>query len=457
MYYIKSLVMNIEARSEKKQDYFKRLKFYIHTFGCQMNENDSERIGGILAQEGAIKSNSLENSDLIIVNTCAVRQKSEEKLFSLLGRLTRMKKRKKFVIGIVGCVAQLRGAQLLEKNSEVDFILGPDNYRDLNRVILTHFGEKFMDTHWSRQWKEIPSEHVLRESDISALVTIMEGCNNFCSYCIVPFTRGREKFRPFPNIIKEVKHLADNGYKEIQLLGQNVNSYRGPNSGKDFSALLREVNSILGIEWIRFITSHPKTFTRDIALAMKEGEKICSQLHLPLQSGSSSVLRRMNRGYTREEYLEKIKFLRDLMPDISLSTDIIVGFPGEKEKEFQETLKILEEIRYTNIFSFRYSPRPLTSASRMADDVSFEVKKRRLIEVQELQKNIQLKKNKSMIGQVIKVLCLGKSKKDPQIFSGRNQGFQVVNFKSPKDLTGEFTPVLITSCGPHSLQGEKEN
>jgi tRNA-2-methylthio-N6-dimethylallyladenosine synthase len=457
MYYINSSVMDIEVRSEKKQGYFKNLKFYIHTFGCQMNENDSERIGGILTQEGAQRSNSLEKSDLIIVNTCAVRQKSEEKLFSLLGRLTRMKKRKNLIIGVVGCVAQLHQAKLLEKNSEVDFVLGPDNYRDLNQVILKHFGEKFMATRWSRQWKEIPSEHVLRESDISGFVTIMEGCNNFCSYCIVPFTRGREKFRPFPNIIKEVKDLADNGYKEIQLLGQNVNSYRDPSSGKDFSALLREVNSIPGIEWIRFITSHPTKFTLDIALAMKEGEKICPQLHLPLQSGSSSVLRRMNRGYTREEYLEKIKLLRDLMPGISLNTDIIVGFPGETEKEFQDTLKILEEVRYTNIFSFRYSPRPLTAASRMTDDVPFEIKKRRLIEVQELQKNIQLEKNKSMIGRVIKVLCLGKSKKNPQIFSGRNQGFQVVNFKSPRDFTGEFTPVLITSCGPHSLQGETVN
>ncbi len=251
--------------------------------------------------------------------------------------------------------------------------------------------------------------------------------------------------------------MADNGYKEIQFLGQNVNSYGDASSGKDFSALLREVNSIPGIEWIRFITSHPTNFTQDIALAMKEGEKICPQLHLPLQSGSSSVLRRMNRGYTRDEYLEKIKLLRDLMPGISLSTDIIVGFPGETEKEFQDTLKILEEVRYTNIFSFRYSPRPLTAASRMRDDVPFEVKKRRLIEVQELQKSIQLEKNESMVGRVIKVLCLGKSKKNPQVFSGRNEGFQVVNFKSPKDLTGEFAPVLITSCGPHSLQGEKAN
>jgi len=449
--------MNIEARSEKKQVYFKTLKFYIHTFGCQMNENDSERIGGILAQNGAQKSNSLENSNLIIVNTCAVRQKSEEKLFSLLGRLAQMKKRKNLIIGVVGCVAQLHRAQLLEKNLYIDFVLGPDNYSDLTQVILKHFGEKFMSTSWSREWKEIPAEHILRENDISAFVTIMEGCNNFCSYCIVPFTRGREKFRPFQKVIQEIKDLTLKGYKEVQLLGQNVNSYRDSSSGKDFSALLREANSIPGMEWIRFITSHPKNFTLDIVLAMKEGEKICHQLHLPIQSGSSSVLRRMNRSYTREEYFEKITLLRDLMPDISLSTDIIVGFPGETEKEFQETLRILEEVRYTNIFSFRYSPRPLTAASRMKDDVPLEVKKRRLIEVQELQKKIQLEKNRSLTGQALKVLCLGKSKKDPQIFSGRNEAFQVVNFKSRTDLTGEFIPVLITSCGPHSLQGEAVN
>jgi len=446
--------MNIEALPVKLQANLKNLKFYIHTFGCQMNENDSERIGGILIQMGAQKSNSLENSNLIIVNTCAVRRKSEEKLFSFLGRLAQMKRSKNLIIGVVGCVAQLHRTQLLKKNSYIDFILGPDNYSTLTQVILRHFGQKFISTSWSRKWKEIPSEQIMRESDISAFVTIMEGCNNFCSYCIVPFTRGREKFRPFHNTIQEVKDLALKGYQEVQLLGQNVNTYRDSSSGKDFSSLLREVNSIPGIEWIRFITSHPKNFTPDIALAMKEGDKICHQLHLPIQSGSSSVLRRMNRGYTTEEYFEKIALLRDLMPDISLSTDIIVGFPGETEKEFQETLEILKGVRYTNIFSFRYSPRPLTAASRMKDDVPFEVKKRRLIEVQTLQKKIQLEKNKSLIGQVIKVLCLGKSKKDPRIFSGRNEGFQVVNFKSRKNLTGKFVDVLITSCGPHSLQGD---
>jgi tRNA-2-methylthio-N6-dimethylallyladenosine synthase len=443
-------------RLEKKQANPKNLKFYIHTFGCQMNENDSERMAGILTQIGAQKSDSLEKSNLVIINTCAVRQKSEEKLFSLLGRLAQMKKRKNLIIGVVGCVAQLHRSQLLKKNS-VDFVLGPDNYSALTQVIPSHLGEKFISTSWSPEWREIPPAYTLRESSISAYVTIMEGCNNFCSYCIVPFTRGREKFRPFPSIIQEVKDSAQKGYKEVQLLGQNVNSYRDPCSGKNFAALLREVDGIQGIEWIRFISSHPKNFTRDIAIAMKAGDKICHQLHLPIQSGSSSTLKRMNRGYGREKYLEKIALLRDLMPDISLSTDIIVGFPGETDKEFQETLKILEDVCFTNIFSFRYSPRPLTTASRMRNDVPFEVKKRRLIEVQELQNRIQLKKNKSLIGQVIKVLCLGKSKKDSQVFSGRNEGFQVVNFESKKDLTGKFADVLITSCGPHSLKGKAVN
>ena len=256
------------------------------------------------------------------------------------------------------------------------------------------------------------------------------------------------------NIIQEIKELRDTGYLEIQLLGQNVNSYKDPQTGKDFSALLREANRIDDIEWIRFITSHPKDFLPEIGLAMRESEKVCHQLHLPVQSGSSSVLNRMNRGYTREDYLEKIGMLRDFMPDISLSTDIIVGFPGETEEEYKETFSLLEKVRFTNIFSFRYSVRPMTAASKRKDTVSFEDKRRRLIEVQSLQKKIQLEHNQSLIGCVMKVLCLGKSKKDSKIFSGRNEGYQVVNFKSKKDFIGKFVNVRITSCGPYSLIGE---
>jgi tRNA-2-methylthio-N6-dimethylallyladenosine synthase len=285
----------------------------------------------------------------------------------------------------------------------------------------------------------------------------MEGCDNFCSYCVVPYTRGREKYRSISSILKEAEELASRGYKEIQLLGQNVNSYRDPDTGISFAYLLREINNITGIQWIRFITSHPKNFTDEIAYAMKELRKVCHQLHLPVQSGSTSVLKRMKRGYTRENYLRKIDLLRKLMPDIHLSTDIIVGFPGETEAEFQETLSLLSDIKYTNIFSFRYSPRPFTAASKMEDSVPFEKKKSRLIQVQELQKEIQRENNKSTIGQTQKVLCTGTSKKDPHVYAGRNSGYQVVNFTSPKNVLDQFIRVRILSCGPYSLSGERHN
>jgi len=270
----------------------------------------------------------------------------------------------------------------------------------------------------------------------------------------VPFTRGREKYRPIQNILEEAEELASQGYKEIQFLGQNVNSYIDPESGNNFSVLLRESNNIAGIEWIRFITSHPKNFTDEIAHTMKDAHKVCHQLHLPIQSGSTSVLKRMNRGYTRKGYLEKIALLRKLMPDIHLSTDIIVGFPGETQEEFQQTMSLLEHIKYTNIFSFRYSPRPLTAAVKKEDDIPFEVKKDRLIQVQALQKKIQFEKNKSLIGQTQKILCTGKSKKDPMVYSGRNAGYQVVNFNSPNDVLHQFIRVQIIACGPYSLFGE---
>lgn len=434
----------------------KELKFYIHTFGCQMNENDSERIAGILTAAGAKKSDSPDKSDLLIVNTCAVREKAEEKLSSYLGNLALFKKGRNVSIGVVGCVAQLHKSKLMDKKPFIDFVLGPDNYNQLTHIIKSTYREKFISTNWSPELDESLHKLTLRKSKISAYVTIMEGCNNFCSYCIVPYTRGREKFRLKHNILREVQDLVSQGYKEIFLLGQNVNSYVDPKTGEGFSSLLKEINSFNGIEWIRFITSHPKNFNKDIASIMKESEKVCHQLHLPIQSGSSSVLERMNRKYTREEYLKKITFIRDLMPDVSLSTDIIVGFPGETEEEFQDTLSLLREVRYTNIFSFRYSPRPLTAASKEKETVSIEEKRRRLIEVQKLQKNIQIKLNKTFIGRVVKVLCSGKSKKDPHIYTGRNDGHQVVNFKSQKNVIGQFVDVQISSCGPYSLFGETD-
>lgn len=430
------------------------MKFFIHTFGCQMNESDSEHITGILIHAGAIRTHSPEESDIIIINTCAVRGKTEEKLFSLLGRMASLKKQKDIRVGVVGCIAQLYGADLMKKSPGIDFILGPDTYSRLPQFLEESLGEKFISTEWSREWHGLNSDAVIRENKVSAYVPVMEGCNNYCSYCIVPFTRGREKFRPLPSILAELRGIADDGYKEVQLLGQNVNSYEDPKTGRPFPELLREASSIRDIEWVRFITSHPKNFSEDIARTMAESGKICRQLHLPVQSGSTSVLSRMNRGYTQKEYMDKIALLRELMPDISLSTDIIVGFPGETEKEFRETLRLLEKVRFTNIFSFRYSPRPLTQASQLRDSVPFEEKRNRLMEVQTFQKKIQMEDNRVRIGQVMKVLCTGRSKKSPDIFSGRNEGHQVVNFSSPEMAQEKFVEVLITGCGPYSLRGE---
>ena len=430
------------------------MKFFIHTFGCQMNVSDSEHIAGMLSASGMTPSPNPEESDVIIVNTCAVREKSEEKFFSFLGRLESLKREKGTMIGVVGCIAQLHKSKIWDKKPSLDFIVGPDNYAKIPEIVHSRSGEKVLFTEWRAEWNDQSCQQIQRESKVSAYISIMEGCNNFCSYCIVPFTRGREKYRPIASILKEAAELASKGYKEIQLLGQNVNSYIDPDTGEDFVHLLKKMDEIDSIEWIRFITSHPKNFSDEIAYVMKETNKVCHQLHLPVQSGSTSVLQRMNRGYARKDYLQKIELLRKLMPDIHLSTDIIVGFPGETQAEFQETLSLLSYVRYTNIFSFRYSPRPRTAAARMKNNVHFQLKKDRLIQVQALQKQIQLEKNESSIGTTQKVLCTGVSKKDPHVYAGRNAGYQVVNFTSPEDVRDRFIHVKILSCGPYSLFGE---
>lgn len=433
----------------------RNLKFFIRTFGCQMNENDSERMAGMLRHAGAVKTERPEEANILIINTCAVRQKSEEKLYSYLGRVSRLKKKKPVRVGVTGCVAQLRGPELLQEKFDVDFILGPDNYGQLPRLVQRGLAEKHISTSRSKEWRETPPELVFRENAVSAYVTIMEGCNNFCAYCIVPFTRGREKFRPLRSILAEVSGLADRGYKEIQLLGQNVNSYRDPESGKGFPPLLGEVSRVEGIAWIRFLSSHPKNFNLETAEVMARTRKICRQLHLPLQSGSTAVLRKMSRGYTKDDYLDKVALLRRLMPEISLSTDIIVGFPGETDKDLEETLEVLEEVRFAKIFSFCYSPRPLTEACRFEDNVPLEEKRSRLEEVQRLQKKIQLQSHSRQVGRVMPVLCLGRGKKTPHFYAGRNEGDEVVNFRSEQDCTETFVDVRITACGPFSLSGER--
>ncbi len=428
------------------------MKFFVHTFGCQMNENDSERITGILKDAGAQLAASPQDSDLVIINTCAVREKSEEKLYSYLGRLKRLKKEKNIAIGVAGCVAQLYKDDLIKEKPYINFVVGPDNYWRIPHFLKYEFNGKNIAVSWNRQWKNYSTLSFERESTFSAYVTIMKGCNNFCSYCIVPYTRGREKYRPMRNIFQEVKDLASNGFKEIQLLGQNVNSYKDPDSGKDFSFLLNLVSQVDGIKWIRFISSHPKNFTEKIIDTMAKTDKICSQVHLPVQSGSSSILKSMNRKYSREDYLELIEIIKKKIPHISLSTDIIVGYPGETEDDFNQTMSLLKAVRFHNIFSFRYSPRPLTSASKLKDTVPFEVKKNRLMKLQNYQKKIQCEINNSMKGKTMKVLCTGRSKRN-NFYSGRNEAHQVVNFQSHRDVYGQWVEVRITSFGPYSLFG----
>ncbi len=351
-------------------------------------------------------------------------------------------------------MAQIEGADLPARRRGGDFVAGPGSYprlpEILARALETPAG---VDIGRGPEWPDAPPPLVARRSPVSAYVTVMEGCDNFCSYCIVPLARGREKSRPLPSIRAELDGLVRAGYKEIQLLGQNVNSYRDPGSGTGFAALLAEVGRLRGPEWIRFLTSHPKDFGPDLVEAMASSPRICRQLHLPLQSGADSVLERMNRRYTRDAYLDLVARLRARLPDLSLSTDIIVGFPGETEAEFKQTLSALEEIGFAAIFSFRYSPRPGTAAAGRPDDVPLEVKRRRLIEVQALQKRLQTEFHRGLIGRRLRVLVTGPGKKDPAAYSGRTEGGQVVNFRAAAGAAGSFLDLEITGAGPYSLRG----
>jgi tRNA-2-methylthio-N6-dimethylallyladenosine synthase len=430
------------------------MKFFVRTFGCQMNENDSEHIAGVLAAAGAEKAAGPEEADVVVVNTCAVRAKSEEKLFSYLGRLSALKKKRPVLIGVAGCVAQIAPERLLQSRPFIDFVIGPDNYAELPSIVAKAATGRCLATGRTQAWREFGPAQIIRESVASAFITVMEGCDNFCAYCVVPFARGREKSRPLGGILREVRELAAAGYKEVHFLGQNVNSYRDPDSGRGFSAVLDEACGVPGLEWVRFITSHPGKFDDDLVAAMARNPKVCRALHLPIQSGSTAVLKRMNRGYSREAYLDLVARLRTALPGLLLTTDVIVGFPGETETDFEATCDALRRVRFAGLFSFRYSPRRLTAASRMKDDVPFEVKRRRLLELQNLQKAIQLEVHRSFVGRDLQVLVTGPSRKGGGRFSGRSEGNLVVNFAASAAKVGQFVTVRITGCGPYSLHGE---
>jgi tRNA-2-methylthio-N6-dimethylallyladenosine synthase len=430
--------------------------FHIITFGCQMNEHDSERMTGILEERGCASAPVAEDADMIILNTCSIREKAEQKFFSELGRLRNLKAAKPGLkIAVAGCIAQQEGSNILSRAPYVDMIFGPSDIARLSDMVDKGQSQSspVIDTSGDTEYhrKHIPA---VRSDKIKAWVSIMYGCDNFCTYCVVPYLRGRERSRPSGDIVSEVRELAQKGYKEVTLLGQNVNSYgRGLEQSVDFPSLLRLVNDVPGIERIRFVTSHPRDLSDGLITAVRDLPKVCEFLHLPIQSGSDRMLASMNRKYNRDDYLDKIKRLRDAVPDIALTTDIIVGFPGETEQDFEMTVKLLEEVRYDGIFAFKYSKRPGTAALKLSDHLPEQVKEERLTRVLDLQKTITVKKNKTLAGTIQEVLVDGYSKRGGTV-TGRTRGNKVVNVDGPASLIGSLVHVKITSPGVNSLTGK---
>jgi tRNA-2-methylthio-N6-dimethylallyladenosine synthase len=435
-------------------------KLYIQTYGCQMNQYDSERIARVLGRFDYIPTERIESADLILLNTCSVRDKAEQKVYSALGSWKELKdKREGVIIGVGGCVAQQEGERLLKRVPHLDLVFGTQSIHKLPEMIeeVQALSARPVENAFYRDPSYMEDgDGRAQVHGAKAFVTIMQGCNKVCSFCIVPYVRGREVSRPSGRIIAEVESLARHGVKEVMLLGQNVNSYgKTMPSEINFAELLRRVNKVEGIRRIRFTTSHPQDLSPELTEAFATLANLCEHLHLPVQSGSDSVLARMRRGYTREEYLGRIERLRERCPAISLSTDIIVGFPGETEGEFNTTLELLTRVKYDEIFSFMYSPRPQTvSAKRYDDDIPDQVKKDRLKAVQSLQNGISLVKNRERIGSIKEILVEGNSRlKNGQIM-GRTRSNRIVNVKGPESLIGCFQTVRITGATANSLIGE---
>jgi len=429
-------------------------KYYIKTFGCQMNVNDSEKMGGLLESLGYERAESAEEADVIIVNTCSVRAKPDNKAFSFIGNLKRLKRKKpETVIAVAGCVPQKERDQILRFN-HVNLVFGTFNFVRLPELlkrakeegrVVEILNSKIPDE------EKIPLIETSLQNPYVSYVTVQRGCNRFCTYCIVPFTRGRERSVKPELVVEEVKRLAERGVKEVHLLGQNVDFYEY--EGTDLADLLYMVSEVEGIERVRFTTSHPAGFSEKIARAIREIEKVCPYVHLPPQSGSNRILERMNRGYTREEYIEKVRMLKEIVPEVALSGDFIVGFPGETEKDFEDTLSLVEECVFDQGFVFEYSPRPFTKAAEFKDDVPKEVKNRRLKELQELIKRQAEEKNRRRIGKVEEVLIEGFSPKGTELY-GRTRDNKPVAVEGNEDLMGKIVKVEITESSPFFLRGK---
>jgi tRNA-2-methylthio-N6-dimethylallyladenosine synthase len=425
--------------------------FFIETWGCQMNELDTQRLSGHLKLRGYRRVDDESAADLILLNTCSVRDKAEQKVFSHLGRLRELKSTRELTIGVCGCVAQQEGEQILARAPWVDFVMGPGNVGNLDEVL--DGGKKIaLEFHEDRHYDYA---NIDRTSATKAWVTIIEGCNKNCTFCIVPTTRGREASRPFDDILTEVRAAVDSGRVEIELLGQTVNAYRCPKSGRDFGQLLSAVASSEGVVRLRFMTSHPAEVGDSMIAAMRDHQNISRYLHLPVQSGSSRVLRRMKRLYTREKYLETIARLRDAVPGIHFSTDLIVGFPGETEEDFQETLSLMEEVRYGSLFAFKYSPRPGTPSLRIGEPLDDAVASERLQRLFDLHERHKRERLESYRGRVLPVLVEGPSRHDPEMLSGRTDDYWVVNFRGDLETPpGSILAVRIDSAQHHTLRGE---
>ena len=432
-------------------------RFYIETWGCQMNELDSQRMAGQLMQQGILPTREVEEADVILLNSCSVREKAEQKVYSRLGEYRLLKKGKgDLLIGLCGCVAQQEGERALERVPDLDFVLGPARVGELQEVVAKRrAGERVVATGFPES-RQYDIDAVSRHGEHKGMVTIIEGCNKNCTFCIVPKTRGPERSRPMAEILGEVRHLLDYGFQEIELLGQTVNHWREPGGDWDFADLLDRVARMPGLRRLRFITSYPRDFTPRMVEQVGKHANIAPYLHLPVQSGSDRVLRRMGRGYTRSEYLDLVGQLRRARTDLALSTDIIVGFPGEMEEDFEQTLELVREVRFAVVYAFKYSPRPGTAAPRLDGAVPAEIADERLQRLFALQEGIQREINESLVGKDFEVIVTGWGKQ-PGTQTGRTPCHRVIHFESgPEPVSlGGTTTVRVETAFAYSLAGRR--
>jgi tRNA-2-methylthio-N6-dimethylallyladenosine synthase len=434
-------------------------RVYIETYGCQMNEHDSERMLRLLENSRYVETKEAKEADLILINTCSVRAKPEHKVYSALGRFKKMKEERGTIIGVAGCVAQQEGERLLNRVPYLDMVIGTHAIPLLPQLLerVEAFREKVCETGFDQRGEYLKTSLPQRPSvRVKSYVTIMQGCDRFCSFCIVPYVRGRERSRPNSEIIEEVRRLAEMGVKEVCLLGQNVNAYgKGLEGELDFSSLLYRINEIEGLQRIRFTTSHPADISEELIQSFSKLTKLCEHIHLPFQSGSDRILQKMHRGYTKGSYLEKIDRFREICPSIAITADVIVGFPGEEEEDFKETLDLMEKVRFDDLFSFKYSTRRGTRAAQFQNRVEEKVKQERLSILQKIQREMTFEKNQGLEGKVEEVLVEGWSKQSDRDVTGRTRSNKIVNFAGDLTLLAKLIPVRITKAYPHSLRGEK--